>query len=102
MAGTRITVDEAQVLAIASQLEKDNLALKDLIGRSEAQINSLGNSWTGQAAEETRRAYKEFSDKFKQMYYDVIDQYAKFLRSNVAESYSAHEQANVRLADAFK
>ena len=102
MAGSQITLDTAQVLAIASQIEGDNKQLKELLDTSKATIDSLSASWTGAAAEESRSAYTAFANKFVQTYYDVLDQYVKFLRRNVAEQYEETEQANVRLADAFR
>lgn len=102
MASTQITIDDQQVLAIASQLESDNKKLMELLDNSESKINGLSSYWTGQAAEETRNAYKSFSNKFKQQYYDIIDQYVKFLRRNVAEGYSETEQRATKLAEGFK
>lgn len=40
--------------------------------------------------------------QFFQQYYDVLEQYVKFLRTNVFEQYTQTEQANTTLADAFK
>lgn len=102
MAGTQITLDTEQVLAIATQLENDNIELQKLLTDSKALIDNLANIWTGQASEETRTSYESFAGKFFQQYYDILDQYVKFLRRNVAEQYTETEQVNVKLADAFK
>lgn len=102
MATTQIIVDSEQVLSIASQLENDNHELQQLLTDSKAQIDNLANIWTGQASDETRSAYESFAGKFFQQYYDILDQYVKFLRRNVAEQYTETEQVNVKLADAFK
>lgn len=102
MAGTQITLDSEQVLAIASQLESDNQLLKQLLEDSKSTINGLASYHTGSAAEETRSSYEAFAGKFFQSYYDVLDQYVKFLRQNVSEQYMEIEQANIKLADAFK
>ena len=99
---TQITIDSEQVLAIASQLENDNQQLQQLLNESKATLNSLSSSWTGKAAEETRASYESFAGKFFQTYYDIIDQYAKFLRNSVAAQYEQTEQVNTQLADAFK
>lgn len=96
---TRITIDSEQVLAIASQIESDNQTLKQLLEDSKATINKP--NWTGPAAETTRESYESFAGKFFQTYYDVLDQYVKFLRS-VAEQYSEVETQNIQLADGFK
>ena len=98
----QITLDTEQVLAIASQIEADNNQLKDLLNNTKATIDSLSSTWTGQAAEETRTSYEGFANKFFQQYYDIIDQYVKFLRNNVSEQYTQVEVANTKLGDAFK
>lgn len=99
---TQITLDTEQVLAIASQIESDNQQLKQLLEDSKASIDALSAVWTGQAADETRSSYETFAGKFFQTYYDVLDQYVKFLRTNVSEQYSQVEQVNSSIADAFK
>lgn len=95
-------LDTDQVRAIASQIENDNNQLKELLENTKGTIDSLSSVWTGQAAEETRVSYEQFANKFFQQYYDVLDQYVKFLRTNVAEQYEETETINTRLADAFK
>ena len=102
MAGTQITIDSEQVLAIASQIESDNEQLQQLLNDSKSTVDSLSSYWTGRAADETRSSYESFANKFFQSYYDVLNQYVKFLRSNVAEQYEQTEQVNTQLADAFK
>lgn len=102
MATTQMTIDTEQVLAIATQIEGDNKTLQELLEKSKNTVNSLSNSWRGVAAEETRSAYEGFSSKFFQYYHDVLDQYVKFLRKNVAEQYAEGEQLNRQLADAFR
>lgn len=102
MAMTQITLDSDQVLAIASQIESDNQELQQLLNDSKSTVDSLSSYWSGQAAEETRSAYETFAGKFFQTYYDVLDQYVKFLRNNVAAQYEQTEQVNTRLSDAFK
>lgn len=99
---TQITLDSEQVLAIASQLENDNQQLQQLLNDSKASIDALSSYWTGPAADETRASYESFANKYFQTYYDILEQYVKFLRNNVASQYEQTEQANKQLADAFK
>lgn len=99
---SQITIDSEQVLAIASQIESDNQQLEQLLNDSKASIDSLSSYWTGKAAEETRASYESFANKFFQNYYDILNQYVKFLRTNVATQYEQTEQVNTQLADAFK
>ena len=98
----QITLDTEQVLAIASQIESDTIQLKELLENTKSTIDSLSSTWTGQAADETRTSYEQFANKFFQQYYDVLDQYVRFLRNNVADQYTQTETINTSLADAFK
>ena len=99
---SQITIDSEQVMSIASQIDSDNKRLQELLTQSKSTVDSLGSVWTGGAADETRSSYETFAGKFFQTYHDVLDQYVKFLRSNVASQYEQVEQANRQLADAFK
>lgn len=98
---TKMTLNTEQVLAIAAQIDADNQELKRLLTESKSTIDGLQSSWTGTAADKTRSAYDTFSGKFFQTYYDMLEQYVKFLRSNVAEQYTETENTNTKLADQF-
>jgi WXG100 family type VII secretion target len=99
---TRITIDSEQVLGIATQIESDNQQLQQLLEDSKATLNNLASTWTGGAAEQTRSSYETFAGKYFQTYFDVLEQYVKFLRTNVAEQYTEVENLNTQLGDAFK
>ena len=97
-----ITLNIEQVHEIAAQIESDNKALQDLLTQSQKTVDGLSSVWTGKASDETRTAYNTFASKYFETYYDLLNQYVKFLRSNVAEQYTTTESSNTRLADAFK
>jgi WXG100 family type VII secretion target len=99
---SQITLDSEQVLAISSQIESDNQQLQELLNDSKASVDSLSSYWTGRASDETRASYEGFANKYFQTYYDVLNQYVKFLRTNVAAQYEQTEQVNTQLSDAFK
>lgn len=99
---SRIVLNTEQVLSIASQLEADNAALQDLLNQSKSTIMGLSSVWTGSAAEQARTSYESFASKYFETYYDLLEQYVRFLRANVAEQYSQAESSNTRLADAFE
>ncbi|MCL2157957.1 MAG: WXG100 family type VII secretion target [Oscillospiraceae bacterium] len=99
---TQMTLNTEQVLNIASQIETDNTQLRELLNGSKSTIDSLSSYWTGTASEETQKAYESFANKFFQVYYDILDQYVKFLRVNVAEQYDQTENVNTQLSDAFR
>ncbi|MFI3312540.1 MAG: WXG100 family type VII secretion target [Eubacteriales bacterium] len=99
---TKITLDSAQVLSIADQITADNALLLETLNASKSTIDGLSSTWTGQASEETMAAYSTFATQYFQTYYDVLEQYVKFLRTNVAAQYEEVETANTQLADAFQ
>ena len=102
MATTAITLDSDQVVAIATQIENDNKQLMQLLTDSKASVDNLSTYWTGGSADATKSSYDSFANKFFQTYYDVLEQYVKFLRTNVATQYTETEKANTQLSDAFK
>ena len=101
MAG-QIRVSTAQVAEIARTIESLNQRLFDELKTSQDTIKNLSNTWDGEAAEATISAYEEFAAKYFQNYYDILDNYVKFLRTNVEQGYFETETANINLADAFK
>ncbi len=98
----KITVNTDQVNEIAGAIENLNKRLSDELNTSRDLFTTLGNSWNGEAYESTKAAYNEFSQKFFQTYYDVIDNYVKFLRNNVSQGYFEVETVNTNLSEAFK
>lgn len=101
MAG-QIKVNTEQVEQIAGNIERLNGQLNDSLKNAQTTINNLKNTWEGQASDSTVSSFNEFAQKYFQNYYDIIDQYVKFLRQNVASGYFQTETANTNLADAFK
>ena len=101
MAG-QIRVSTAQVGEIARTIESLNQRLSEELTNSQKTIADLSNTWDGEAAEATISAYNEFAAKYFQNYYDILDNYVKFLRTNVEQGYFETETANINLADAFK
>ena len=101
MAG-HIKVNTAQVADIATKIEQLNMQLHDELKNSEATIKSLDSTWEGEAAQATITSYEEFAKKYFQTYHDILDNYAKFLRTNVDQGYFETETSNTNLADAFK
>ena len=100
MAG-QMKLDTDQVTQIAQSIDGLNKQLFDTLTNSQTTINNLANTWEGQASEATITSYKEFANKYFQNYFDIIDQYVKFLHGNVVADYTDVETANKNLADAF-
>ena len=97
MASGTIRINTDEVRAIASEIERINGQLKEQLEMGKKQIDNLGNTWTGKAADDTRSEFNGFAAKYFQ-----IQQYVTFLRRNVAEGYDQTETANSSLAEAFK
>lgn len=101
MAG-QITVSTDQVAEIANSIESLNNRLKEKLEESNATIKNLARSWEGEASGATIAAYDNFAAKYFQNYYDILDSYVKFLRTNVEQGYFETETANTNLAEGFK
>lgn len=101
MAG-HIRVDTDQVAQIASTIESLNQKLFTELQETAKLVASLADTWQGQASQATIDAYKEFEAKYFQTYYDIIDNYVKFLRVQIDQGYFQTESTNTGLADAFK
>lgn len=98
----RIQINTDQVSEIAGAIETLNKKLTDELNASRDLFTTLGNSWSGEAYESSKSAYNEFATKYFQTYYDIIDNYVKFLRTNVSRGYFDVETTNTSLSDAFK
>ena len=98
----RIQINTDQVSEIASVIESLNRKLSDELTASRDLFTTLGNSWSGEAYEASKAAFNEFATKYFQTYYDIIDNYVKFLRTNVSQGYFDVETANTSLSNAFK
>lgn len=101
MAG-QIKVNTDQVAQIASNIEGLNKKLNEQLTLSQTTIKNLANTWEGEASNATVSSYNDFAAKYFQNYYDIIDNYVKFLRTNVDKGYFDTETSNTSLADAFK
>lgn len=99
---TRTVLNTEQVLAIAAQIESDNQELQNLLNQSKTTLDNLASSWIGTASDQTRASYDTFAGKYFQNYYDLLEQYVKYLRNNVVDQYGQTENKNAKLADLFK
>ena len=101
MAG-QIRVNTNQVAQIATSLENLNKRLRTELDTSQTTIKNLSSTWEGEASQATISAFDAFAAKYFQNYEDVINNYVKFLRTNVDAGYFETETANTNLSDAFK
>ncbi|NLM34496.1 MAG: WXG100 family type VII secretion target [Clostridiales bacterium] len=100
--GNQIRVDTQMVAQIATKIEDLNKKLNEELQNSKTTVNGLANIWEGEASQATISSFNEFANKYFQNYYDVVQSYVSFLRSNVDTGYTETETANKSLADAFK
>ncbi len=101
MAG-EIRVSTDQVAQIATNIEMLNKRLNEELLASQDDIKSLTSTWEGEASQETIASFNGFATKYFQNYYDTLDNYVKFLRTNVDAGTFDLEVKNTTLADAFK
>ncbi len=97
-----IKIDTAQVLEIANKLSSLNDDLQTNLKEAKTTITNLCEFWKGDAATATKDAVESFATAYFQNYYDLIDQYVQFLKTNVVQGYEETETANTTLADSFK
>lgn len=83
----------------ASTVDKRNNELINKLHEIQRLIKSLEGEWESNAAAEIRSKIQGMEPRF-QNYYDVVDNYAKFLRNTAAE-YRATEQTNTSNAEQF-
>lgn len=83
----------------AGTLDKRNTQLLNHLHEIQRLINSLEGEWESNSAVEIRSKIQGMEPRF-QDYYDVVDNYAKFLRNTAAE-YKATEQTNTSNAEQF-
>jgi len=101
MAG-QIRVNTDQVAQIATSIEKLNLRLTEELTTGKKTIDNLANTWEGEASRATISSFDEFAAKYFQNYEEIINNYVKFLRTNIEQGYFETETSNTTLADAFK
>ena len=98
----QIRVNTEQVAQIAGNIERYNGQLDEALRKGQSIVQNLNNFWDGKASQETIASFNSFSAKYFENYNVMLDNYVKFLRTNVQLGYFETEQANISLADAFK
>ena len=82
----------------ANTIKNRNNTLLDDLHSIQSKINSLEGEWESDSAVSIRAAITNLEPKLQQ-YYDVVDNYAKFL-NNAAEQFKAMEAGlNMRAQD---
>ena len=87
---------------IAEEMGKANKDLKKELKETDNIMKKLEKSWDSPAYRESKKAFSNFAKKYSEQYEKLIDQYVKFLKTNVSEGYKKTEKANRNLADQYK
>lgn len=95
-------VNTEQVAQMATELEKLNERLTDELNNCKKTVDQLVKVYQGEASQVTIDVFDAFAEKYFQNYKDIINQYVKFLRENIAEGYSNIIKKNITLAESFK
>ena len=102
MAGNSIRVNTDQVAQTAAKMEALNRRLAEVLADSRSTVEGLTAVWSGEAANATVAAYREFAGKYFEQYEEVIEQYVQFLRLNVDQGYFETETQNVKAAEVLR
>lgn len=90
-------IDYGKFDSWAGTVDKRNTELLNKLHEIQRLIKSLEGEYESNSAIAIRESIQAMEPKF-QAYYDVVDNYAKFLR-NTANAYKVIEDANTRNAD---
>lgn len=98
MAG-RIDVKLERFEQKAVNISKQNQNLLDDLHKIKDLINGLAGGWESDSAVKIREKITAMEPRFED-YYDVVDNYVKFIR-NTEQEYRAVEKTNTSNADQF-
>lgn len=83
----------------AAKIDRGNDNLLKTLHDIQDLINSLQGEWESDSARAIREKITGMEPRFRQ-YYDVVENYAKFLRST-ADAYRTTEETNTKNANKF-
>ena len=82
-----------EIRSTASSINKYNDDIYDTLQQALKTINDIvPNPWSGEAAEETKEAFIAFDRRYKDRYYDLLNEYVKYLNDTAAEEHETGEQ----------
>lgn len=97
-----IKVNSAKVVQFAEEISNENKKLKQQLEDSKASIDALSRIWTGDASQDTKKSFDDFSRDFFENYYNMLQNYVIYMKESVAQGYSITESGNVDLSSNFK
>lgn len=100
MADVKVLTD--LVMTTANEIGQINSNIKNDFTDVRNAINRLNAEWDGQAATEAMGQFNNIASQFCDSRYKVMENYVSYLKKQVTPGYENTENANVKLADAFK
>jgi len=99
MKGINISIDE--VRQIATSIESLNKKLDENLRDIQKSMKNMESSWKSKAASNIQGKFDSLANKYFDKYKNVIDEYVKFLRTQVSEGYENTENQISSNADKF-
>ena len=97
-----IKVNTRAVGLFADNLKGVNNRIRDRLPQLNNSVKSLDNVWDGPAASAVMAKFGEIKGKYESERYKAIDNYVKFLKTQIGEGYEQTEDVNTKLAEQFK
>ncbi|RHW42732.1 hypothetical protein D1B31_03870 [Neobacillus notoginsengisoli] len=97
-----IEVDVKVVKWAAERIQTINKTIRDDFQDVESAIRKLNSNWNSPASGPVINHFSTIRNAFVDNRYTVMDNYSKFMLSQVSAGYTDAESKNTKLADAFK
>lgn len=97
-----IKVNTAAVLNTANEIDTINRSIRDDFAAVVSAISALNRNWDGSASNTGIGKLNYIKKNFVDNRFNVVNDYAAFMRQIVGEGYEATEKAAVTAASAFK
>ena len=81
------SINPEEIEATAQSIKTQNNKIRETLENTASAIRSLQSTWTGEAAEETQQAYKQFADRYFDRYEQILNDYVEFLQDTAAEEW---------------
>jgi uncharacterized protein YukE len=85
------SIDTAAIEEAAMEMKALTAQLTSTLASSRTLINSLNQTWTGQASEALINSYNVFEQKYSQQYQQMLESYTTFLTTIAAQGYQTTE-----------
>ena len=97
-----IKIDTGLVFDTATEISNKNMDLKNAYDDIDNVIAEIRRSWVGSASDNCCQKAEYIKNLYKDNRYEVVEDFVRFLRSQVGESYEKLESTLSSAANAFK